>query len=263
MTKYLLMGLLLFSGCGDKSNNGGAAIPPGKPVPVNRVDFKSIPSEYNPSVTEVEFATDGIERIDVNMLNNENDLDVVYADIPANTGRIRVYKVWKKEATFGDVQTRTRDNGVVIENYGRYACSITVTNSQITALEGGCYLQMQVILPAGARIEVYFVDRLMSQRFFPMSTAVFLQNIRRVFRVEEKFAAIEEFLATYVGMSSAPSLSTEQLQTVFREFFRGEEKLKVLSRLHTAVSDRDKLPALLDREFMFRERDEARRITGL
>ena len=261
MLRILFVALAL-TAC-SKNNKDGSGPGPGKPVPVNRVKWEQVPREFNPEVVDIDFRTDGSEKIEVDVFGFKDDVEVVYADMPVGTAKLRAYRVFSKSASWGDLRAQPEGKTVRLNNYGNYSCSIRVTNGVIQKLEGGCYVRLQVYLPAGAQIEVYNVGQLLTPRFVPMANEEMLKKIGAVAWSDQKFGVIADYLATYSNLRRSPMLVTDELSKVIREFFRAEEKLKALSQLHAYVSDRDKLAALLDREFMFRDREEARRITGL
>jgi hypothetical protein len=257
----LLLPVMLIAACGNKSNdNGGAG---GKSVPANRVNWATVPAEFNPSIFELPFRTDNAEKLDVDLFGFKDDVEVVYADMPPNSGTLRAYRVYKRSASFGDLRAQSNGTSMDLKNYGRYECSIRVVNGQITELEGGCYVRLQIFMPIGSRVEVYNAGQLLTKRFVPISTDSFLKNLRNATWSDQKFTVINEFLASYAGSGRAAALTSEDLRTVLRSFIRSEEKFRALGQLHMTVTDRHNLAAILDREFIFRERDEARRITGL
>lgn len=262
MIRILIFALAL-TACSKSDNKNGGGGAPGKPVPANRVKWEQVPRDYNPEVVDLDFRTDGAEKIEVNVFSFKDDVEVVYADMPTGTGKLRAFRVFKDSASFGDLRAQPAPKTVKLDNYGNYNCSINITNGVIQKLKGGCYVRLQIFLPAGAQIEVYNVGELLTARFVPMSNEEFLQRIDRVSWSDQKFGVISQYLSTYANLRRTPVLSTEELGKVLKQFFRGEEKLKALGQLHGYVSDRDKLAALLDKEFLFREREEARRITGL
>ena len=225
--------------------------------------MEQVPREFNPEVVDTDFRTDGAEKIEVDVFGFKDDVEVVYADMPAGTAKLRAYRVFHDSASWGDLRAQPAGKTVRLNNYGNYSCSIRVANGVIQKLDGGCYVRLQIFLPAGAQIEVYNVGQLLTPRFVPMANEELLKKIGAVAWSDQKFAVIAEYLATYANLRRAPALTTDELGKVLGEFFRAEEKLKALGQLQAYVSNRDKLAALLDREFMFRNREEARRITGL
>jgi len=259
----LILSVLVLSACGKNSDDKGGPGGGGKPAPANRVNWAAVPADFNPRVSDVQFRTENAEKVEVDLFGFKSDVEVVYVDMPANTGMLRAYSVYKNSASFGDLRVQASGKSVDLTNFGSYSCSIKIVNGQITALDGGCYVRLQIFMPLGSKVEVYNVGELLTNRFVPLSTDSFLEQLRRATWSEQKFAVINEFIGSYANSGRGPQLSSDQLRTVLGRFIRSEEKLKVLGQLHTTVTDRHNLAAVLDREFMFRERDEARRITGL
>lgn len=254
------------SGCGGssgESGNGGSGTN-NKVTPSNRVNWSGVPSEYNPKIDDIDFRIDGFEKLNINAFGFTDDAEVVYSkDVPAGTGYLRIYKVFKDRASWGRMENRANGTTLELTNYGTYQCSIRVANGQITALEGGCYVRLQVFLPVGSELEVYNAGNLITKRFIPMKTSDFLSLLDRASWAEDKFAVINTFLASYNGTNKTPSLTTEQLGFVISEFSWKEEKLKALGMLHSFVVDRENLGKMIEDKFSYFERDEARRAAGL
>ncbi len=233
-------------------------------APKKRVKWSGIPSQYNPSTDDLTFITSNIETLNLNIFGFNDDTEVVYSsDIPAGQGVLRLYKVYKNSASWGSLSSRVDGNALSISTYGSYSCSIRISNGQIAELDGGCYIRMQVFLPAGSEIEVYNIGKLISKRFKGMSVESFLKALHNASFDENKRAVITEFLQSYQSTGKTPVMTTNQLGTVIGEFMRNEEKLKALRRLHSFVSDRENLGQMIEDKFNYYDRGEARRIVGL
>jgi len=262
---YMMIVFLL--GCGadpnggkDDKNNDGLH----KPGPINRVNWSAISSEHHPEVEDTSFSTDSYEKIYVDAFGFNNDVEVIYSnDTPAGHGNLRIFKVWAKNASWGNLNQSPNGKSLNIINYGRYECSIRVQNGQITQLEGGCYVRLQVFLPIGSQIEVYNVGKLITKRFIPITSEEFLKQIDNATRADDKFVVIENYLSSYSGTNKSPSLSAEQLGTVIGEFSWREEQFKALHKLHSLVRDRENLGKMIEDKFSYFDRQEARRIVGL
>lgn len=260
-----LMALAFLAGCdsgGGGSKDGNNAN--GKPSVKNRINWSSIPSKYNPSIEDVEFRVDGYEKINVNVFGFDDDVEVVYSkDLPADAGFLRIYRVWAKSASWGSVNERPNGTTLDLIGSGSYSCSIATSNREIVQLEGGCYVRIQVFMPAGAEIEVYNVNKLMTKRFFAIKTDVMLEQLDRASRDEDKFAVIETYLASYRGLKKKPEMQAVQLGDVVSEFPFSEGKFKALRLLHATVVDRENLSKMIEDRFSYFDRAEARRIVGI
>jgi len=230
----------------------------------NRVNWESIPSEFNPRVVDTNFRTDNIAKIKMDFFGFKDDVEIVYSpSMPANSGTIRLFTVYKEQASWGSLGIYPRNNTLELSQSGSYQCSIQISNGQITKLKGGCYVKLQIILPVGVEIEVYNLNALISKRFIPVDTETFLKNFSDATWSEEKFKVIDEYLGSYAGMSKTPALSASQLGTVIEDFMHSKEKFEALRKLHSIVTDRINLAAMIDEEFSYFDREEARRIVGL
>ena len=76
-------------------------------------------------------------------------------------------------------------------------------------------------------------------------------------------ATLNDFISSYNGMSKAPQLTSNQLGIVVDGFSWKEDQFEALRKLHTYVTDRENLRAMIDKEISSFDRDEARRICGL
>ncbi|MBC7370046.1 MAG: DUF4476 domain-containing protein [Bdellovibrionaceae bacterium] len=264
----ILLATALLSACGGSSGSSagnGANNPNNKLQPKNPVDWASIPSEYNPSQENIVFQTVGFEKLNVDAFGFNDDVEIIYSpSVAAGNGYVRLFKVWKESVSWGSLRPRPNGKTLGINGEGTYACSINIRNGQITALKGGCYVKMQIYLPAdGTELEVYSVNQLISKRFFPMDTATFIKQFDDATWDEDKWAVIENYLASYQGMTKVPALTAKQLGTVVGDFIHAEDKYKALTRLHTFISDRQNLNAMIEDKFSYFERPEAKRIVGL
>jgi hypothetical protein len=251
------------SGCSVGSDGGGGGGGSDKPQKASYVNWDSIPAEFNPSIDEIGFQTHGVNKIDIDAFSFDKDVEVIYSSMLApGAGLVKIFKVWKNQARWGNLRPRTSGTKLDLHSYGTYQCSIRVKDGNIVDLDGGCYVKLQVFMPVGSEIEVYNVGKLVSKRFIPMENESFLESLDDATWAADKFAVIEDFLASYTG-ARRPVLSTYELGKVIEEFMQGQEKLRALSRLHTIVSDRQNLAAMIEEEFSYFDREEARKIVGL
>ncbi len=258
--------VLMLVACGGGSSSSNSGEPGGNEHKDNprRLNWEGIPSEFNPKTSDIQFNFDDIEKIKMDVFGFKDDVEIIYSDsIPKNTGVLRTFTVFKKSASFGGTTLRRNAKDLDLKFYGQYACSIRIESGQITALEGGCYVRLQVFLPKGSEVEVYNVENLISKRFIVMDTETFLKNFDKASWDEDRYAAIDEYLNSYVGMAKKPALLTAQLEILVGDFLHVEDKYKVLGRLHSLVTDREHLASMIEREFSYFEREEARRIVGL
>lgn len=255
---------LLVNACGGSSSSDSKGDNGNNPQAQNRVNWSTVPAEFNPRIEDVEFSTTGFNKLNVDVFGFNDDVEVIYSnEISQGRGYLRLFKVWKEQANWGSLRPNPRGSILELRNFGTYQCSIQIRNGQITELNGGCYVRIQIYLPVGSEIEVYNVGQLITKRFIPVSTDEFLEQIDDASWAEDKFAVIESFLASYSSTSRSPSLTADQLGIVISEFSWTEEKLKALGRLHTFVSDRENLGRMIDAKFSYFDREKARGVVGL
>lgn len=245
------------------SDTPPAPTPDTKPNP-NRVNWQAVPSQFHPETKDIAFTTNAsIEKIVVDTFGDDN-VEVVYSNtMAAGSGILRMYSVWNESAVWGSTAVRTESKAVRLQSSGQYQCSIKVENGSITALKGGCYVLQQVILPTGSTIEVYKGDELISKRFIAMSNDTFMEQIDRASFDKDRQAVIADYLKSYQDVGRAPQLTAAALGKVLHPFSFKDAKMQALSQLHVYVTDRQNLGQMIDNEFSYFDRQDARKIVGL
>lgn len=266
MKKYLacLIATALFvGGCGKDSDNDNKNQPTTKPNP-NRVNWEAVPAEFHPEIDEHTFSTNSADKINLDYFGFDRDVVVDYSgDLQPNQGKLMIYKVWKKSASWGQNNVRWDDGSVRLYQTGQYACSIRVVNGQITELEGGCYVRLVVTLPVGSTIEVYNLGKLISKRFIPIAKNEFFKKLDDATFADKKFAVIDEFIQSYIETEKPLSLSSHEVGRIIEEF-SFDDKLEALRRTHIYVTDRENLSSMIDDKFIhIFDREKARKIVGL
>ena len=258
-----LLVTVVFAGCnGSKSDekNGDSVTEQQK----RRIDWASVPREFNPEVFEENFQTNNTNRIYIDMFGFKDDVEVVYTNTLAQgQGYLKIYSVFKDSGSKGSFSSTTNGESLMLNRYGTYQCSIKTENNKISALKGLCFVRLQVFLPAGSEIEIYNIKQLITKRFIPIDSETFLKNFKDASFKEGKMATINDYLSSYEGMTKAPQLTSNQLGIVIDGFSWKEEQFEALRKLHMYVSDRQNLGAMIDKEVSSFDREEAKRICGL
>ncbi len=252
---------LIFTGCSSDDNGGGS----GGKANNNRVNWKNVPSSYNPDIETETFDIAGMKKVNINLFGFDGDVELVYSnEIPADQMDLRIYTVFKDSASWGAIRENYNGDSMNIFSTGTYSCSIKIENSNITALEGGCYVRLEIIMPAGVKVEVSNVERLLTKKFFAMSTQEFLDKIDSASFDDEKFEIIDEFILSYQGVSGNPEIMTEQLKTILEDLFPSDKQMTALRKLHPYVQDREKLHEMIEDVFTSSwDQDEAKAIVGV
>jgi hypothetical protein len=255
-------GIILTSwilGCGS-DHTAKVAVPGFK----NRVKWASIPSEYNPQVSDITFNTNGAETIRLNIFGFAADVEVNYSEnVPAGQAYLRTYKVSKNAVSWAPINSELKGKSLNISASGNYACSVKVENGNITKLEGGCYIRLQVLLPADSDLAVYNLNQLISTKARLMSTDELVTSLENASWVGDQRKILNDFLDSYQQAGKQPAFTSNQLGDAIHTFNVTADKLKVLRRLHGYVSDRENLRSMIDREFPEHARGEARVIAGV
>lgn len=247
---------------GDQGARGERGQATGMPV-----DWNSVPEKFNPEIVEYQFHTVDLNFIDLSILGVTNQVRVSLSTSLVETGKLKIYRVWGKYASFGRIELNDSFDKLKIENYTGnqpYSCSKAISNRKLVRVEGGCNLYVEVVLPRSSEIEVYSGDNLVSKRYFPMPYGQLIETIDTGFN-EDKLEAIENFLASYNATGKVPTLSSIELEDILKEFtFADEYKFSALNKLYRYLVDSEQLGVVIENSFTFSsEREKARRIVGL
>ena len=108
-SKLLLNGLFLtlsifLSACGNSANN--AADKSVTDQEKKRLNWSSIPSEFNPEIIEENFQTGPANRIYMDMFGFKDDVEVIYTDkLASGQGYLKLYTVLKESGSSGRLST--------------------------------------------------------------------------------------------------------------------------------------------------------------
>lgn len=259
--------LFVLAGCNVKvaevKDPDGGGGNPSKPKE-GRLNWSSISPNHHPNIDDINFNIKDIERLDVDIYQFEKDVEVVYSNaLSKDTGQVRVYSVWNGDSILANYTQRTIDKNHQIGTSGRYQCQIETENAAIKKLKGMCIVRVQILLPEGSKVEVYNNDDRLTNRFLAVDNETFLKNIDLAMTDDEKLTVIEDYLASYTVTRKAASMTSEQLEKVLGEFAFDDKKQVVLEKMHSLVSDRENLGAVIDREFSYFEREQACATAGL
>lgn len=226
------------------------------------LDWDSIPSKYNPRVSEVSFDLVDIQKINLELFGLDKKVNLSYSNsIEAGMGIIKIYSVWYKSSS--NISIDMEDDGMgllTLGNSGSYGCSIQTRNRRISNLEGLCHVYGELILPTGKKIEVSNENRLISRRFIAIDNKSLLESLDRASFDDEKLALINDYLKSYKAINAKPTISSLELGTIISEFSWADEKYSVLRKLHKYTSDRENLEQMIENEFSHFEREEALKI---
>jgi hypothetical protein len=252
----------VFIACGNSSNDDKTS--DASEQQKRRLNWDSVPSEFNPQTFEENFQTTNINRIFIDMFGFKDDVEVVYTDsLATGQGYLKIYSVLKDSGSRGSFDSSATGQKLQLNRYGSYQCSIKIENGSIAQLKGLCFVRLQIYLPTGSEIEVYNLKQLISRRFIPIDSDTFIDSIKAASFSNEKKSVIDDFISSYNGMNKSPQLTAAQLGIVVSNFNLSDEKFDVLRKLHGYIVDRQNLAAMIESKINYFDRDEARRICGL
>jgi hypothetical protein len=256
----VFLGLL---GCSGGSSDTNPESNSDKPSVPSYVNWKSVTNDHNPEIEELEFSLLAAEKVDFDIYGFDKEVQLRYSSrLPENTVKLEIYKVSHGLARWGRVEGKTAEGKLSVQTYGTYACAISVKNSKIAGLDGGCVVRLVVTMPAESEVEVYTAGKLISQRYIPMSFVEFIENLEDATWDKDKYVIIDEFIQSYTGKNILNILA-EDLALALSEFTFGEGKLEALRRLHEYVIDRRNLETVIEESFNSLDQDEAKEIVGL
>lgn len=230
------------------------------------VDLGSISPNFNPDRQDFEFDVAGVEKVKINLFGFNEDVRLQYSNqMDVNTAHLQVFTVSRTGGSLNGVDA-SQDKGaqlLEIRKFGNFACSIRVHNRQITELEGACYTRVILTLPAGAKIEVYNVGKLISRPFFPMDNQTFIHELDRAIGDDAGLVVLNSYLKSHQVTATKPVLICQELQQVLKTFSWADNKFTVLRALHPYVQDRENHEKMIEDSFSFFDRAKAREIVGL
>jgi hypothetical protein len=234
-----------------------------KPV-AHRINWENIPTQFNPRIQSTSIDVSVADTIKLDLFGFQDDVSVSYSSkLNGGSATLEIYTVYQGSASFGSLNQSQSQGTVSVVNNGTYQCSIKVDNGSITDLKGGCYVRVNLVLPAGSQIEAYNVDKLISKRFKAMSNDQLLVRIEATLNSADRFKIIDEYLSSYSAVSKAASINTSELGKVIHEFSFKDDKLIALRKLQAAVADRTNLEQMIEDEFFAFDQNDARAIVGL
>lgn len=263
--KVMMISILSFmTGCSSSSNDSKEKAAGGGQPGNNSIAWESISSEFNPRIEESYFKVDRIEKVEMDLFGFSDDVRVSYSDkIAADEGQLKIYTVFKRSASFGNLNTARNGKKVSLTKQGEYKCSIQIKNGQIQDLDGGCFIRIELVLPVNAEVEVYNLRSLLTKRFILVDNVTFLKNLNDVNRDDDKLAVVEDYLDSYKALKKTPSLAVAELKAVLESLLRGENQLTVLRKLNSYVAERDQLRTIIEQVFSYFDREEAYKICGV
>ncbi len=263
--RIVLAAFSLSVGCGSSSNDLKEGNNTGQAGPAtNPVAWESVPSQYNPRIEESFFKVDRAEKLQMDLFGFSDDVHVKYSNqLAADEGQLRIFTVYKNSASFGNLSVSRNEKVVSLNRYGRYECSIRIQNGKIVELDGGCFVRVEVVLPANAEIEVYNLKKILTKRYIAIDTITFLKNIKNASWDDDKLFVVKDYLDSYIAVNKTPVLNSNDLQVVLESFLRSENKFSVLQKLNGFITDRHLLREVIDQVFSRFDRDQAYRICGI
>lgn len=263
--KLILIVLLsLGTGCGSSSSDDSKKPGANGGQSTNPVAWESVPAQFNPNIEESIFKIDRIEKIEMDLFEFSDDVRVSYSNqLAADEGQLKIYKVHKNSASFGNLSISRADKKVSLKRYGEFNCSIQIKNGQIQQLDGGCFVRVEVLLPSNAEVEVYNVKNLLTKRFFAIDNVTFLKSLKDASWDDDKLAVVEHYLDSYKTVGKSPVIKSAELKTVLERFTKDENQFTILQQLHSYVTDRDQLKSVIDKVFPYFDREKAYKICGI
>lgn len=261
LTVLTLVGIL---GCAENVNLSGNQDAGGPSKQSNEVDWNKIPERYNPSTEDYRFVVTDVKRLFVSPIGFGIPIKLIYSESTKNpNGYLRLYKVWAKSAKWGYFDSDYESGKISITRYGEYSCSISVENGEISALEGGCYLKVEIYLPLNSKVEVYSSGNRISDQFYAMTAEELIDVLDDRINDSGRTLAVDDFVASNKKFNEQRSITSRQLGTVLNKFISIDSKLDSLSKMHGFISDRNNLSSMIDSEFSYSDRPKARKIVGI
>ncbi|UYL07804.1 DUF4476 domain-containing protein [Bdellovibrio sp. SKB1291214] len=229
----------------------------------NTILWENVSADYNPQVSQNDMDVKDVQKIIVNVPSAADKVNVIYsATLPADTAIIKVYTISKDSLTSSGLR-RGRVNNIIEMSDRTQSCNLKAAEGRIKYLKGYCYARIDVHLREGAAIEVYSGSRIITNHFQTISLVELMSRMHESQDDTSRLQNVADFAASYSETSQRASIYTSDLTAILRQFQATAPKLQTLRLLHIYVTDRDQLENMIETEFEYFDRAEARRIVGL
>lgn len=229
----------------------------------NTILWENVPAEFHPEVSQNDVNIVDIQRIHLNIPGAMDKVEVIYSStLPADTGVIKIYSINGDAKTTPSVR-RGRVGNIIQMSDATNTCELKAENGQITDLKGYCYARIEIILRENTPVEVYSGLRILTAHYFAKPLSELLNRLAAVHTDSERVEQVADFAASYQETGTRAQLRTSDLTTILRKFESVPPKMQTLRLLHIYISDRKQLESMIENEFEYFDRAEARKIVGL
>jgi hypothetical protein len=229
----------------------------------NTILWENVSADYNPQVSQNDMDVKDVEKIVVNVPSAADKVNVIYsATLPADTSVIKVYTISKDSVTSSGLR-RGRLNNTIEMSDRTQSCNLKAEEGRIKYLKGYCYARIDVYLREGSQVEVYSGSKIITDHFHTISLVELMNRMQESSDDAARLENVADFASSYTETSQRAQIYTSDLTAILRKFQATAPKMQVLRLLHTYVTDRNQLENMIETEFEYFDRAEARKIVGL
>lgn len=236
-----------------------------QPQSTNEIEWEKVPAKYNPSTEQFDFLITDVKRLYVSPFGNANNVKIVYSNnVKSPNGFLKNYKVWQNQASWGYLGSDFQVGGKLeVNHYGNYQCSIRIVNREITELDGGCYVKIEIHLPVNSKVEVYYASNRISELFHEMTLEELTKSLESALNDSYGLSILDDFIESHKINSKKPAMASRELGSILDFFEQVESKYEVLSKLNLYITDRRNLLEMVNEQFSISQRPRALAILGL
>ncbi|QDK45826.1 hypothetical protein DOM22_12035 [Bdellovibrio sp. ZAP7] len=229
----------------------------------NTILWENVGSEFNPQSSQNDVDIKDVEKILVNVPSAADKVIVKYSTtLPANTAIVKIFTISKDSLTSSNFRRGRRNNTIEMSDPSQ-PCKLTVENGHIKDVNGYCYARIEIHLRENAPVEVYSGSKIITDHYYPVSLADLMKRLEDCHEDSERLAQVADFSSSYSETGVRIPLYTTDLVPILRKFQTTNPKLQVLRLVQIYIVDRDQLEKMIEEEFEYFDRAEARKIVGL
>lgn len=229
----------------------------------NTILWENVGSEFNPQSSLNDIDIKDVEKILVNVPSAADKVLVKYSPtLPANTAIVKIFTISKDSLTSSNFRRGRRGNTIEMSDPSQ-PCKLTAESGHIKDLKGYCYARIEIHLRENAPVEVYSGSKILTDHYYPMSLSDLMKRLDECQEDSERLAQVADFSSSYSETGLRVPLYTTDIVPILRKFQTASPKLQTLRFVQIYIVDRDHLEKMIEDEFEYFDRAEARRIVGL
>ncbi len=261
MNKFVFSSLLLpflLSGCGDKDHANKNF-----DHETNTILWENVGREFNPQVSQNDMDITDVEKILLNVPSAADKINVHYsATIPADSAIVKIFTISKDSVTPSNFRRGRLNNTIEMFDLSQ-PCKLKADDGYIRDLQGYCYARIEIHLRENAPVEVYSGSRILTGHYYPIALTDLMKRLQACTDDSQRLASVADYAASYQETHQRAKIYTTDVAAILRKFQTSPPKMQVLRLIQVYIFDRNQLNKMIEEEFEYFDRAEARKIVGL